>query len=75
MLGEEGTVLSAGQMQLRSFLRAMIDNNDVLILDEAIANIDTETEQAVQDILMEMSKDRTTIIIAHRLSTIQMRIK
>ncbi|WP_462411489.1 ABC transporter ATP-binding protein [Neobacillus sp. Marseille-QA0830] len=71
MLGEEGTVLSAGQRQLISFLRAMMANTDVLILDEATANIDTETEQAVQDVLREMSKDRTTIIIAHRLSTIQ----
>ncbi|PAE42498.1 ABC transporter ATP-binding protein [Bacillus sp. 7884-1] len=71
MLGEEGTVLSAGQKQLLSFLRAMIADNDVLILDEATANIDTETEQAVQDTLKEMSKNRTTIIIAHRLSTIQ----
>jgi ATP-binding cassette, subfamily B, multidrug efflux pump len=71
MLGEEGTVLSAGQKQLLSFLRAMIADNDVLILDEATANIDTESEQAVQAALREMSKNRTTIIIAHRLSTIQ----
>jgi ATP-binding cassette, subfamily B, multidrug efflux pump len=71
MLGEEGTVLSSGQKQLLSFLRAMIADNDVLILDEATANIDTETEQAVQETLREMSKNRTTIIIAHRLSTIQ----
>jgi ATP-binding cassette, subfamily B, multidrug efflux pump len=71
MLGEAGTVLSAGQRQLLSFLRAMIADHDVLILDEATANIDTETEQAVQDTLREMSRNRTTIIIAHRLSTIQ----
>ncbi|MCM3724774.1 ABC transporter ATP-binding protein/permease [Neobacillus cucumis] len=71
ILGEEGTVLSAGQKQLLAFLRAMIADNDVLILDEATANIDTETEIAVQDTLKEMSKNRTTIIIAHRLSTIQ----
>lgn len=71
MLGEEGTILSAGQRQLLSFLRAMMANQDVLILDEATANIDTESEQAVQEVLREMSKDRTTIIIAHRLSTIQ----
>ena len=71
MLGEEGTVLSAGQKQLLSFLRAMIAGNDVLILDEATANIDTETEKAVQDTLREISRNRTTIIIAHRLSTIQ----
>ncbi|WP_160719373.1 ABC transporter ATP-binding protein [Bacillus sp. USDA818B3_A] len=71
MLGEEGTVLSAGQKQLLAFLRAMIADNNVFILDEATANIDTETEQAVQDTLREISKNRTTIIIAHRLSTIQ----
>jgi ATP-binding cassette, subfamily B, multidrug efflux pump len=71
MLGEAGTVLSAGQRQLLSFLRAMIADHDVLILDEATANVDTETEQAVQDTLSEMSRYRTTIIIAHRLSTIQ----
>jgi ATP-binding cassette, subfamily B, multidrug efflux pump len=71
MLGEEGTVLSAGQKQLLSFLRAMIANSDVLILDEATAHIDTETERAVQQTLKKVTKDRTTIIIAHRLSTIQ----
>ncbi len=71
MLGEEGVVLSTGQKQLLSFLRAMIANNDVLILDEATANIDTETELAVQHTLQQFSKNRTTIIIAHRLSTIQ----
>ncbi|WP_449536514.1 ABC transporter ATP-binding protein [Ferdinandcohnia sp. Marseille-Q9671] len=71
LLGEQGTVLSTGQRQLLSFLRAMIANPNVLILDEATANIDTETEIVVQDTLKKISKDRTTIIIAHRLSTIQ----
>ncbi|RXI96751.1 ABC transporter ATP-binding protein [Anaerobacillus alkaliphilus] len=71
MLGEEGVVLSTGQKQLLSFLRAIIANNDVLILDEATANIDTESETAVQQTLMQFSTNRTTIIIAHRLSTIQ----
>ncbi|WP_077618453.1 ABC transporter ATP-binding protein [Bacillus sinesaloumensis] len=71
LLGEQGTVLSTGQRQLLSFLRAMIANPDVLILDEATANIDTETEIVVQDTLKKISKNRTTIIIAHRLSTIQ----
>lgn len=71
MLGEQGTILSTGQRQLLSFLRAMIANPDVLILDEATANIDTETESVVQDTLKKISKNRTTIIIAHRLSTIQ----
>ena len=71
LLGEQGTVLSTGQRQLLSFLRAMMANPDVLILDEATANIDTETEIVVQDTLKRISKNRTTIIIAHRLSTIQ----
>ena len=71
VLGEQGTVLSTGQNQLLSFLRAIIANPKVLILDEATANIDTETEAVVQKTLKKISKNRTTIIIAHRLSTIQ----
>ncbi|WP_026562205.1 ABC transporter ATP-binding protein [Bacillus sp. J37] len=71
VLGEQGTVLSTGQNQLLSFLRAIIANPKVLILDEATANIDTETEAVVQKTLRKISKNRTTIIIAHRLSTIQ----
>ncbi|MBU7595578.1 ABC transporter ATP-binding protein [Metabacillus halosaccharovorans] len=71
VLGEQGTVLSTGQNQLLSFLRAIIANPKVLILDEATANIDTETEAVVQKTLKKVSENRTTIIIAHRLSTIQ----
>ncbi|MCV9886967.1 ABC transporter ATP-binding protein [Metabacillus halosaccharovorans] len=71
VLGEQGTVLSTGQNQLLSFLRAIIANPKVLILDEATANIDTETEAVVQKTLRKISENRTTIIIAHRLSTIQ----
>ncbi|WP_299090613.1 ABC transporter ATP-binding protein [uncultured Metabacillus sp.] len=71
MLGEQGTVLSTGQNQLLSFLRAIIADPDVLILDEATANIDSETEAVIQQTLKKISKNRTTIIIAHRLSTIQ----
>ncbi len=71
VLGEQGTVLSTGQNQLLSFLRAIIANPKVLILDEATANIDTETEAVVQKTLKKISENRTTIIIAHRLSTIQ----
>jgi len=71
VLGEQGTVLSTGQNQLLSFLRAIIGNPKVLILDEATANIDTDTEAVVQETLKRISKNRTTIIIAHRLSTIQ----
>lgn len=70
-LGEQGTNLSSGQEQLLSFLRAAVFKPDILILDEATAHIDTETELRVQKALQEISKDRTTLIVAHRLSTIQ----
>lgn len=71
MLGEQGYTLSSGQKQLMSFLRAAVYNPDILILDEATANIDTETEIVVQEALNRISQNRTTLIVAHRLSTIQ----
>lgn len=71
LLGEQGVTLSSGQKQLLSFLRAAVYNPDILILDEATANIDTETEQVVQEALHRISENRTTLIVAHRLSTIQ----
>jgi ATP-binding cassette subfamily B multidrug efflux pump len=71
LLGEQGVVLSSGQKQMLSFLRAFVFNPDILILDEATANIDTETEQIIQEGLKRISKGRTTLIVAHRLSTIQ----
>ncbi|WP_100408127.1 ABC transporter ATP-binding protein [Bacillus solitudinis] len=71
LLGEQGIILSSGQRQLISFLRALAFNPDILILDEATANIDTQTEELIQRALKKLSKDRTTIIVAHRLSTIQ----
>jgi ATP-binding cassette, subfamily B, multidrug efflux pump len=67
---ERGASFSAGQRQLLAFARALAFNPDILVLDEATANIDTETESLIQDALKKLSKDRTTIIIAHRLSTI-----
>lgn len=70
-LGERGINLSLGQRQLLSFARSIVFRPQILILDEATANIDTETEIAVQDALAKISKDRTTLIVAHRLSTIQ----
>lgn len=70
-LGEQGLTLSSGQQQLLSFLRAFITKPDILILDEATAHIDTETEQKVQKAIRQISKGRTTLIVAHRLSTIQ----
>ncbi|WP_153048940.1 ATP-binding cassette domain-containing protein, partial [Streptococcus suis] len=62
---------STGQRQLLAFARTMASQPKILILDEATANIDSETEQTVQHSLEKMRKGRTTIAIAHRLSTIQ----
>lgn len=70
-LSEKGLTLSSGQRQLISFARTMARDPQILVLDEATANIDTETEEAIQEALVKMRKGRTTIAIAHRLSTIQ----
>ncbi|MGF6950978.1 ATP-binding cassette subfamily B multidrug efflux pump [Neobacillus sp. B4I6] len=68
---ERGTTFSSGQRQLLAFARTIAANPKILVLDEATANIDTETEEAIQTALAKMRKGRTTIAIAHRLSTIQ----
>ncbi|MDV6377059.1 ABC transporter ATP-binding protein [Sporosarcina sp. GW1-11] len=68
---ERGSTLSSGQRQLLAFARTVAMNPKVLVLDEATANIDTETEVAIQSSLSKMRQGRTTIAIAHRLSTIQ----
>jgi len=68
---ERGASLSAGQRQLLAFARALAYDPAILVLDEATANIDTETEQLIQQALAELTRGRTTLIIAHRLSTIQ----
>ncbi len=70
-LYEGGLTLSTGQRQLISFARALAHDPAILVLDEATAHIDTETESIVQMALHRLTRDRTTLIIAHRLSTIQ----
>ena len=69
---ERGAGFSTGQKQLIAFARALVQNPDILlVLDEATANVDTETEELIQDALKKLMQGRTSIIIAHRLSTIQ----
>jgi ATP-binding cassette subfamily B protein len=68
---ERGNNFSAGQRQLLSFARTIIHKPSVIILDEATANIDTETEVLIQDSLEKLMNIGTTLMVAHRLSTIQ----
>jgi ATP-binding cassette, subfamily B, multidrug efflux pump len=68
---ERGNILSVGERQLLSFARALLADPKILILDEATASIDTETEVKIQQALKQLLKGRTAIIIAHRLSTIR----
>jgi ATP-binding cassette subfamily B protein len=68
---ERGSTFSSGQRQLLSFARAIAHDPSIFILDEATANIDTQTEKLIQKAIENVTKDRTTLIIAHRLSTIR----
>jgi ATP-binding cassette subfamily B protein len=68
---ERGATLSTGQAQLLSFIRAMVYNPTILVLDEATSSVDTATETLIQDAVLKLMKGRTCVVIAHRLSTIQ----
>ena len=70
-VSERGATFSAGERQLLSFARTLAHDPSILVMDEATANIDTETELLIQEALDKLMKGRTTIMVAHRLSTIQ----
>jgi len=70
-IGENGAMLSGGQRQRLALARAFLKNAPILILDEATAALDSESEQLVQDALNRLIPDRTTLVIAHRLATVE----
>ena len=70
-LSERGQNISQGQRQLLAFARVLAADPEILVLDEATASIDTETELLIQDALRKLTAERTSILIAHRLQTIQ----